>query len=85
MTQAHQLTEADLGSMTPHQINDARREGRLTALLGGDVIAADVVRRATAGERITLEDVNRLTRAGRSDLINAAHRDDRIDLIPNQH
>lgn len=44
-----------------------------------DPTTADVLRRATAGERITLEDVQRLTKAGRADLVNAAHRDDRID------
>lgn len=85
MTDTHQLSEADLAGMTPDQINQERRRGRLASILGGDVTVGDAIARATAGQRLSLEDVNRLTAGGRSDLVMAAQRANLIDLTPNNN
>lgn len=84
MTDTHQLTHDDLEGMTPEQINTARRGGRLASILGGDVTVGDAIARATAGQRLTLEDCDRLTDAGHTRLVMDAHRAGRVDMIPNQ-
>ncbi|WP_062518539.1 hypothetical protein [Demequina gelatinilytica] len=44
-----------------------------------DPTTADAIHRASLGQVISLEDVSRLAVAGRADLVNLAHREDRID------
>ncbi len=73
-----QLTAADLDGMTPEAIAAAHAAGRFDVALGMPPADAAVIRRAAAGEPVTLEDVATLARLGRHDLVNEAHRDNRI-------
>jgi hypothetical protein len=77
-----QLAEADLKSMTPEQIVEAKDTGRLDALLGVPQDAIDLITRAKTGH-LDRADLRELTRLNQHDLINAAHSEGRITTGDN--
>lgn len=79
-----QLHRAALASMTPDEISDAYDAGRLAVTLGERTPEeAALIARATTGT-VTLADVHALTAIGRHDLINDAHRSDRITFTTQE-
>ena len=74
-----QFTDKEIQSMSPGEINRARRQGQLSALMGGTVAPteaaiANTVARATEGGYLMGADLETLAAAGRHDLINSARR-----------
>ena len=78
-----QLNAADLKTLTPRQIEDARTAGHLAVLLGADPAEADLIERATT-DPITTTDVRRLAALGRHDLIEAARLGGRLTLTTTE-
>lgn len=74
-----QLSAADLASMTPRDIDEARRTGRLDRLLGVPQADTDLLNRARNGGRLDRADCKRLSELDHPDLIVAARDDDRIN------
>jgi len=72
----HQLD--NLAGMTPAQIDQAHRAGRLDALMGVPADDVAVLDKARTGQTLTLSDVAHLARLGRPDLIDEAERTQRI-------
>lgn len=68
----------NLEGMTPEQIDEAHRAGRLDALTGVPAADVAVLDKARTGQHITTADVAHLRRLGRPDLITAAHTEGRI-------
>lgn len=77
-----QLSQDDLGAMSPQQITDARDSGQLDSLLGVPDDEIELKARATIG-RLSIDDVKALAAIQRHDLIETARADQRIDY-PNQ-
>lgn len=69
-----QLTREHLRGMTPEQIVEAKRAGRLDSLLGIPAAETEAIHRAHAGEPLDLEHVRVLARRGEHDLITQAAR-----------
>jgi len=78
-----QITRDQLKGMTPEQIVQAKREGRLNALLGLAPADVALLDRATTAP-LTRDDIAALARLNRHDLIVAARHDNRITTKENQ-
>lgn len=75
----NQLTRDDLKTMTPDQIVDARATGRLNDLLGVPSEESELTGRAERLEPVSRDELRRLNRQGRHDLVAAyAPHTDRI-------
>lgn len=78
-----QITRDQLKGMTPEQIVQAKREGRLNALLGMPPADVALLDQATTAP-LTRDDIAALARLNRHDLIVAAQHDNRITTKENQ-